>query len=109
MVGIMLEGVMGVADYQCRQLLADNYFRLDPLNPFNVAIGLDDVKKVPDLVAFASSVDIGEAAEWLRRRWLANDREAESASGVSSADGRPPAIDRQRAASIRQRQPVRNY
>jgi hypothetical protein len=73
LVTIMLEGVMGVADYQCRQILGGNYFRLDPINPFNLAIGLDEVKKVPDLVAFAGSVDIAQAAEWLRRRWMAED------------------------------------
>lgn len=29
-IDMMLDGVMGVADYQCRQILGGNYFRLAP-------------------------------------------------------------------------------
>jgi patatin-like phospholipase/acyl hydrolase len=70
LVSIMLEGSMGIVDYQCRQLLNDNYFRLHPINPINQGIQLDDVSKVPDLVAFASTVDLDETVAWLNRRWL---------------------------------------
>jgi patatin-like phospholipase/acyl hydrolase len=70
LVSIMIEGSMGIADYQCRQLLNDNYFRLNPLNPINQAIQIDDVRKLPDLVAFASTVDLDETVAWINRRWL---------------------------------------
>jgi Patatin-like phospholipase len=70
LVSIILEGVTGVADFQCQQFLGGHYFRLDPLNPMNQAIALDDVKHIPDLVAFASVVDLDETAGWLRRHWL---------------------------------------
>ena len=32
-IDMMLDGVMGVADYQCRQILGGNYFRLAPVFP----------------------------------------------------------------------------
>jgi len=87
LVSIMLEGGMGVADYQCRQILGPNYLRVNPINPFNLAIALDDVKKIPDLVAFASSVDVTEAVEWLRERWMPAEPCADEAPHRDGANG----------------------
>jgi len=70
LMSIMFEGMMGVADYQCRQILGNHYFRLEPVNPMHLAIALDDVKRIPDLVAFASVVDLDDAAKWLREQWM---------------------------------------
>lgn len=61
---IMLEGGMGVADYQCARLLGDHYFRLAPVLPGPIA--LDCADKVPELIAYANQVDISPAVAWLK-------------------------------------------
>lgn len=64
---LMIDGMMGVADYQCARILGDNYFRLAPnLEKF---IDLDDVKEIDNLVAFAEKVDINQSIAWLSRAW----------------------------------------
>jgi predicted acylesterase/phospholipase RssA len=65
---IILDGLMGVADYQCRTILQDErYFRLAPV--LGEKIDVDDVAKVDRLVALAQAVDISAAADWLARNW----------------------------------------
>lgn len=61
---MMLEGGMGVADYQCARLLGNNYFRLAPVLPEPIA--LDNAGKIPALIECANQVDIGAAAAWLK-------------------------------------------
>lgn len=70
LVHLMLDGTMGIADYQCRQFLGDRYHRLDPPFPAARAVPMDAVNRIPELIAFAESADINAAAEWLRRFWL---------------------------------------
>jgi hypothetical protein len=65
----MFDGTIGIADYQCRQLLGARYHRLAPRFAAGEAFPLDAVDRIPDLVAFAERVDIGPAAAWLRRNW----------------------------------------
>jgi patatin-like phospholipase/acyl hydrolase len=60
---MMLEGGMGVADYQCARLLGNNYFRLAPVLPN--PIPLDCASKIPELIAYANQVDISGAVAWL--------------------------------------------
>jgi uncharacterized protein len=67
LVSMMIDGVMGVAEFQCRNILGDAYFRLEPLLPRPVAI--DDASVVGDLIEYANAVDIREAVEWLGRNW----------------------------------------
>ena len=66
---MILDGVMGVADYQCRQILGDNYFRLAPVFPPDMVIPFDGVKRIPDLVTFAENVDISKTVECLKTIW----------------------------------------
>lgn len=61
---MMLEGVMGVADYECARLLGNNYFRLAPVLP--APVPLDCVEKIPLLVQDANQVDISAAVAWLK-------------------------------------------
>jgi hypothetical protein len=61
----MVDGMMGVADYQCARLLQDRYFRLAPILPER--IGLDDVDKIGDLVKDAQDADIRGAVAWITR------------------------------------------
>jgi len=65
LIALMVDGMMGVADYQCARLLQDGYFRLAPILPER--IGLDDVDKIADLVKYAQDVDIQGAVAWLTR------------------------------------------
>jgi hypothetical protein len=61
---MMLEGVMGVADYECARLLGTNYFRLAPILP--APIPLDCAEKIPSLIEDANQVDITAAVNWLK-------------------------------------------
>lgn len=71
LLGIMLDGVAGVADFQCRQILAERYLRLDTVLPR--AIGLDDVAAIAELDELATAVDIAAATSWLAERFQPED------------------------------------
>ncbi len=70
LVNLMLDGVGGIADYQCKQILGESYFRLAPLFPPGVNIQMDEVKRIPDMIAFANNVPVAETADWLRQNWV---------------------------------------
>lgn len=61
---MMLEGGMGVADYECGRLLGANYFRLAPVLPEPVP--LDCAEKIPELIEYANQVDLKAAVAWLK-------------------------------------------
>ena len=69
LLNIMTDGVMGVADYQCRQILDDRYHRLAPVFPPGMVIPFDAVKRIPDLVKFAEAVDLSATVRWLDAAW----------------------------------------
>jgi patatin-like phospholipase/acyl hydrolase len=68
LVSLMIDGVMGVAEYQCAHLLGQRYFRLQPLLPKPIA--LDDAAAVDDLIAAAEQVDITAAVDWLHAQFV---------------------------------------
>ena len=70
LLSIMLDGVSGIADYQCRRILGERYFRMAPVFPTGTAVAMDDADMVPYMAELAAAVDIGEAARWLRTAWL---------------------------------------
>jgi patatin-like phospholipase/acyl hydrolase len=70
LIGLMLDGVSGIADYQCSQILSERYHRLAPVFPPGVNYPLDGVDRISELVTFAQQVNISDAAAWLRRYWL---------------------------------------
>jgi len=63
LANMMIEGMMGVADYECARLLGASYFRLAPVLP--APIPLDCAEKIPDLIDAANQVDITLAVNWL--------------------------------------------
>jgi patatin-like phospholipase/acyl hydrolase len=67
LVGLMLDGVMGTADYQCRQLLGARYLRVDCVLEGRVA--MDDARErtIDDLVRQADGVDLSGAVRWLKK------------------------------------------
>ncbi|MDH4094802.1 MAG: patatin-like phospholipase family protein [Betaproteobacteria bacterium] len=69
LLGVMFDGTVGIADYQCRQLLGGRYRRLAPAFAPGEAFPLDCVDRIAEMVAFAERVDIAPTAQWLRRHW----------------------------------------
>jgi len=69
LIGLMLDGVAGIADYQCRQILGEHYHRVAPVFAPGVSVPMDEVKKVPYMVAFASNIDLTSTANWLKANW----------------------------------------
>jgi patatin-like phospholipase/acyl hydrolase len=73
LVEVMLEGVAGIADYQCQRLLGEKYHRLAPVFPPGTRYALDDVARVPDMVKFASDpqqVDLTDTIAFLKNEWM---------------------------------------
>lgn len=70
LLSIMLDGVSGIADYECRQLLRDRYFRAAPIFPPGSDVPMDAVDQIPFMIEFANSVDLTAAAAWLRATWI---------------------------------------
>jgi uncharacterized protein len=69
LIDLMLDGVNGIADFQCRQLLGDHYCRLAPTFPPGKKIGQDAVGEIPYLRDFALALDLTDTADWLRANW----------------------------------------
>jgi patatin-like phospholipase/acyl hydrolase len=65
LIDLMIGGTMGVADYQCRQLLGPRYLRLDPVLDRGVA--LDDTRRstLDYLVQAAETTSLDAVADWL--------------------------------------------
>jgi patatin-like phospholipase/acyl hydrolase len=70
LISLMLDGVVGIADYQCKQILGESYHRLAPKFPPGVSIPLDDLNKIPYMVDYADNVFIDETADWLQKHWI---------------------------------------
>ena len=70
LINLMLDGVVGIADYQCKQILGDRYLRIAPKFPPGVSIPLDGVKRVPDMINFANNVSLPDAVAWLKTNWV---------------------------------------
>lgn len=68
LVDIMLEGSNGVADYQCRQLLGDNYQRVNPILP--IPIEMDKIRYIPELLQVADQIDLSATIAWIQDCFL---------------------------------------
>lgn len=69
LISLMLDGVVGIADYQCKQILGDRYLRIAPKFPPGVSIPLDGVKRMPEMITFANGVSLTDAVAWLKTNW----------------------------------------
>jgi patatin-like phospholipase/acyl hydrolase len=65
LISLMIEGGVGLADYQCRQILGARYLRINPVLP--TPMGMDQVKQIPALQSLAESEDLRVAIGWLKR------------------------------------------
>jgi hypothetical protein len=72
LISLMLDGVSGIADYQCRQMLRERYHRLAPVFPPDVSIPMDDVDKIPYMIDFADRVRLTKTIDWLKANWMAD-------------------------------------
>ena len=71
LISLMLEGSMGVADYQCRKMLGEEgYYRVDVTFDPDHSYPLDDVSKIPKLKQHAQSYDPQEVENWLSANWF---------------------------------------
>lgn len=70
LVSIMISGVMGVAHFQCKQILDDRYRRVD--RTFDRPVNLDDTR--PETITYlqqqAAMVNLAPVVAWLRQRWV---------------------------------------
>jgi hypothetical protein len=62
---MVMDGGSEVADYQCRQILADQYFRVQPQLP--EPIGMDEWQSVDELISIADSIDLDPMIDWLNK------------------------------------------
>jgi len=66
LVDLLTDGVLGVADYQTRQMMGDkNYARLSPL--MSEPIAMDDASQVGVLQRIGDAVDVTSALDLIRR------------------------------------------
>jgi patatin-like phospholipase/acyl hydrolase len=65
-LNVMMDGSVGVADFECRQLLGDRYCRVEPIFPAGKSFPMDDVSKIVDLMDLANSFDLAGAVAWLQ-------------------------------------------
>jgi patatin-like phospholipase/acyl hydrolase len=70
LITLVMDGVGGIADYQCRQMLRSRYHRLAPVFPPGVSISMDDVERVPDMIEFAKQVDLSDTIAWMKVNWF---------------------------------------
>jgi len=78
LITLMMDGVNGIAHYQCKQLLGDRYKRLAPVFPPGISMGLDDVARAPEMVQFANSLNLPNkkdpdwesTVKWMKSTWM---------------------------------------
>jgi len=67
LVSIMMEGAVGLAHYQCTQLMGSRYHRINPRLP--VPVSLDGTKQIDLMVGLAAQFDLEEAGAWLKKNF----------------------------------------
>lgn len=72
LVNLLLDAIMGVADYQCRQVLRDTYRRVAPAFPPDTNIKMDEWQRSQDLLNFGNAAPLtdsgtgGDVVAWLK-------------------------------------------
>lgn len=87
LIQILMDGMIGVPDYQCSQLLGNQYQRLNYSYGQDEVVDLDDWRKRDLLVSIAEnkmSAELDRCARWLERHWLSDrDDQPVAAAGLS--------------------------
>ena len=64
LINIVMDGGSEVADYQCRQILKEQYFRMQPQMP--KSIGLDAWQSTDELIEIADAINLEPILTWLK-------------------------------------------
>jgi patatin-like phospholipase/acyl hydrolase len=70
LISLMLDGVTGIAHYQCKQMLGENYYRIAPEFPAGKVVAMDSVADIPYMIGFAENLDLDETIEWIKANWI---------------------------------------
>ena len=70
LISLMLDGISGIAHFQCKQILRDRYHRQAPVFPSDVSIPMDAIKKMPYMVEFADKVKLKKTTDWMKAFWM---------------------------------------
>ena len=70
-LSLIMDGTGGVVDYQCRQILGEQYYRLNATFPADKSFPLDAVEpeQIQELIKVAEAVPIGEVMKWIEAQW----------------------------------------
>ena len=68
LIDILMDGTAKLADYQTKQLLEDNYLRINPQTPKEFK--LDGIKEIPEMVNFAQNYNFTkEEIDFIEKVW----------------------------------------
>ena len=84
-VAMVSDATVGIADYQCRQMLGDeNYRRLQVRSSRTSPSISTRPTGFPDILAIADRFELAPHAEWLSRYWMPANRSCRSLSDATS-------------------------
>ncbi len=69
LVRLMMDGVSGIADYQCAQILGQRYHRIAPCFPSGTNVPMDAVNRIDYMQEFAQSVRLDATIDWIADSW----------------------------------------
>ena len=70
MLEVLMDGVAGISDYQCQQILDERYLRLQVTFATNEKIDMDNVKKIPRMDEIGRGHDVRATRDWIQEHWL---------------------------------------
>jgi hypothetical protein len=74
-VSLMLDGGVGLVEYQAKQLLGDKHFcRVNPTLP--IEIPMDDVTKIDMMRTLAREMDLTECKKWVKANFMGRAKKA---------------------------------
>lgn len=69
-ITLILDGVEGIADYQCRMILREQYHRVQPPFIESNPIQVDAIEQVPTLIKISDDFDLSTTIDWLGTYWM---------------------------------------
>jgi patatin-like phospholipase/acyl hydrolase len=69
LVSLMMDGVSGIADFQCEQILGDHYHRIAPCFPAGTSVPMDAVNRIEYMEEFAHGVRLESTVRWIAAHW----------------------------------------
>jgi hypothetical protein len=92
LVNLLLDANMGIADFQCRQLLKETYRRVAPTFPQHTNIKMDEWKRsqeLLDLSGLADSWTGKDVVTWLKTAGWYPVRQVQARPATACGDSRP--------------------